>query len=151
MGWQHVRGDEIAVRQEKTDEPLMIPMHPKLIEALAAVPKSNLTFLMTERGAPFAAAGFGNWFRKRCNEAGLPQCSAHGLRKCAATRLADAGCSVHQIMAVTGHKSMSSVAPYTKRADQRRLARQAMNMLRAEREQNLPNSETQVYPTAKKR
>jgi hypothetical protein len=73
------------------------------------------------------------------------------LRKCAATRLADAGCSLHQIMAVTGHKSMSSVKPYTDRADQARLAREAFEtQLRAEREQNLPNSETQFYPTAKK-
>ena len=150
MGWQHVRGNEIAVRQEKTDEPLMIPMHPKLIEALAAVPRTNLTFLMTERGAPFTAAGFGNWFRDRCDEAELPQCSAHGLRKLMATRLAEAGCSLHQIMAITGHKSMSSVAPYTKRADQGRLAREAIRTLRAEHEQNLPNSETEVYPTAKK-
>jgi integrase len=137
MGWQHVSGDEIAVRQEKTDEPLMIPMHPKLLEALTAVPRTNLTFLMTERGAPFAAAGFGNWFRDRCDEAGLPQCSAHGLRKLMATRLAQAGCSLHQVMAITGHRSMSEVARYTKAADQPRLARQAMTTLRAEQEQKL--------------
>jgi integrase len=152
MGWQHLQGDSIAVRQEKTNSPLLIPVHPELAHALASVPRTNLTFLITERGRPFTSASFGNWFRKRCNEAGLLQCSAHGLRKCAATRLADAGCSLHRIMAVTGHKSMSSVAPYTKRADQARLAREAFEtQIRAEREQNLPNSETQVYPTAKKR
>jgi hypothetical protein len=55
-------------------------------------------------------------------------------------------------MAVAGHKSMSSVAPYTKRADQARLARDAFEtQFRAEREHNLPNSETQLYPTGKKR
>src|SRR5215813_7331671 len=152
IGWQHLQGDSIAVRQEKTNSPLLIPVHPELAHALASVPRTNLTFLITERGRPFTSASFGNWFRKRCNEAGLLQCSAHGLRKCAATRLADAGCSLHRIMAVTGHKSMSSVAPYTKRADQARLAREAFEtQIRAEREQNLPNSETQVYPTAKKR
>jgi integrase len=146
MGWQHIHSDAIAVRQEKTNAPLLIPIHPELSRALAAVPRSNLPFLVTERGAPFTSAGFGNWFRDRCNEAGLRQCSAHGLRKCAATRLADLGCSLHQIMAVTGHKSMSSVAPYTKRADQARLAREAFKI----QLQNLPNTETHVYPTAKK-
>jgi integrase len=152
MGWQHLQGASIALRQEKTDEPLVIPVHHELAQALASVPRTNLTFLITERGRPFTSASFGNWFRKRCNEAGLPQCSAHGLRKCGATRLADAGCSLHRIMAVTGHRSMSSVAPYTKRADQARLAREAFEtQFRAEREQNLPNSETHVYPTAKKR
>jgi integrase len=151
MGWQHLQGGSIAVRQQKTNRQLLLRVHPELAHALASVPRTNLTFLMTEFGKPFTSAGFGNWFRERCNEAGLPQCSAHGLRKCAATRLAEAGCSLHQIMAVTGHKSMSSVKPYTDHADQARLAREAFEtQLRAERKQNLPNSETQVYPTAKK-
>jgi hypothetical protein len=119
MGWQHVSGDTIAVRQEKTDTSLLIPIHPHLAEALAAVPRSNLTFLVTERGAPFTSAGFGNWFRDQCNAAGLPQCSAHGLRKAAATRLANAGCSNEQIKAITGHRSDSALAPYTRAANQR--------------------------------
>jgi len=72
---------------------------------------------MTERGAPFTAAGFGNWFRDRCDEAGLSQCSAHGLRKLMATRLAEAGCSTEHIKAITGHRSMSEVARYTRAAD----------------------------------
>jgi integrase len=126
FGWQHVQGDTITFRQHKTDTPLIIPIHPELMHVLAATPRTNLTFLTTQFGKPFTAAGFGNWFRDRCDEAGLPQCSAHGLRKCAATRLAQAGCSLHQVMAMTGHKSMSEVARYTKAADQARLARQAM-------------------------
>jgi integrase len=150
MGWQHKRGDEIAVRQQKTDEPLLIPMDQSLVQALAAVPKTNLTFLVTERGAPFTAAGFGNWFRDRCNEAGLPQCSAHGLRKLAATRMANAGCSTDQIKAVTGHKSLSEVARYTKAADQRRLARQAKDILRADREQKLSSNQTVLDKTGTK-
>ena len=64
MGWQHVKGNRISVRQKKTNRPLLIPMHPELIQVLASVPKDNLTFLMTEHGAPFSAAGFGNWFRR---------------------------------------------------------------------------------------
>jgi integrase len=65
-------------------------------------------------GKPFSVAGFGNWFRDRCDEAGLPQCSSHGLRKLAATRLAQVGCSEREIMAVTGHKSVSEVSRYMK-------------------------------------
>jgi integrase len=132
MGWQHVNGDEIAVRQQKTDTPLWIPMHPKLIRALAAVPKTNLTFLISRYGKPFSASGFSNWFRECCIEAGIPQCSVHGLRKTAATRLANAGCGPDRVKAITGHKSLSEVERYTKAADQRHLARQAMNMLQAE-------------------
>jgi integrase len=118
MGWQHVSGDSIAVRQEKTDTALKIPMHPQLVAALASVPRGNLTFLVTEHGAPFTSNGFGNWWRDRCNEAGLPHCSFHGLRKAAATRLANAGCSVDQVKAITGHRSLAEVARYTRAADQ---------------------------------
>jgi integrase len=150
MGWQHVQGDCVAVRQEKTDEPLLIPIDAPLATVLGALPRANMTFLLTEFGKPFTAAGFGNWFRDRCNEADLPQCSAHGLRKLAATRLANAGCSGEQIKAITGHRSDSALAPYIRKANKARLARQAREMVRAEHERNLPNTETQLYPTAKK-
>ncbi len=101
---------------------------------------NNLTFLVTEFGKPFTAAGFGNWFRDRCDAASLPQCAAHGLRKLAATRLAEAGCSHEQIKAVTGHRSDSALAPYIKKANKTRLARQALDLqLRAEGEQELSN------------
>ena len=151
MGWQHVQRDTIAVRQQKTRTPLVIPMHPELALALKATSRTNLTFLLTERGRPFTAAGFGNWFRDRCDEAGLPQCSAHGLRKAAATRLANAGCSTDQIKAITGHKSLSEVARYTQAVDQQRLARQALKMqLGAEQEQKLSNLETRLDKTTSK-
>jgi integrase len=94
---------------------------------------------MTEFGAPFTSNGFGNWFRDRCNEAGLRHCSYDGLRKAAATRLANAGCSVDQVKAITGHRSFAEVARYTKTADQRRLARPALDIqLKTEGEQNCP-------------
>jgi integrase len=56
-----------------------------------------MTFLLTDQGKPYTAAGFGNWFRDQCRAAGLSGCSAHGLRKAAARRLAEAGCSTHEI------------------------------------------------------
>lgn len=126
MGWQFVTGGKIAVRQIKTSVRLAIPMHPTLIEVLAATPRNNMAFLTTAYGKPFTAKGFGSWFRDRCDEAGLPQCSAHGLRKAAARRMADAGCSNQQIKSVTGHKTDAEIARYTAAADQARMATQAM-------------------------
>jgi integrase len=151
LGWQHVRGDTIVMRQEKTGATLALPMHPELARALAAVPRTNLNFLLTEFGKPFTSAGFGNWFREQCNLAGLPQCSAHGLRKAAATRLANAGASTDQIKAITGHRSISEVARYTRAADQQRLARQALAMqLGAEQEQKLSSHPTRLDKTGSK-
>ncbi|MDD2868458.1 tyrosine-type recombinase/integrase [Neomegalonema sp.] len=140
MGWQHVSGKRIKVRQQKTDTRLEIPMHPTLQTVMDATPRDNLAFLMTAYGKPFTSAGFGNWFRDRCDEAGLPQCSAHGLRKAAARRLAEAGCSNQQIKAITGHKTDQEVARYTAAADQKRLADQAMAATYGmEKERNLSN------------
>jgi integrase len=126
MGRQHVRNGMIAVRQQKTGAMLQIPIHPKLWEALGTTSEKHLTFLVTEFGKPFSFAGFGNWFRERCNDAALPaRCSAHGLRKAACRRLAEAGCTAHQIRAISGHVSLREVERYTKAADQAELARQA--------------------------
>jgi integrase len=153
MGWQHVRktakGNKIAVRQDKTDEPLLLPIMPELERALALVPRTNMTFLLTARGAPFSKEGFGNWMRKRCDEAGLPQCSSHGLRKLTATRLANAGCSDRMIMAVLGHRSVSEVSRYTKARNQVSLAEQAMQML-SRAEQNADKSLPSTRPAGQK-
>jgi integrase len=147
LGWQHVRGKRIAVRQQKTGAHIDIPIHPELARALEAVPKTNLTFLMTERGAPFSDAGLGNWFRRMCNAAGLPQCSIHGLRKAACRRLAEAGCTEKQVAAISGHTSLSEVARYTKQADRRHLADQAIErQLQAEREQIVSESTQKANP-----
>jgi integrase len=126
MGRQHVRDGALSLRQEKTGIELVIPIHPKLAAIIAETPADHLTLLTTSLGKPFTAAGFGNWFRDRCNEAGLRHCSAHGLRKAAARRLAEAGCTMHEIAAITGHASLSEIQRYTKAADQKRLALSAM-------------------------
>jgi len=128
MGWQHIRetedGPKIAVRQKKTDTPLLLPLAHELAAALATVPRDNLTFLLTSHGAPFGV-GFGNWFAACCKKAGLPHCSAHGLRKLAATRMAHAGCSAFELMAVFGWSSPAQAMPYVRAAEQARLAAQA--------------------------
>jgi integrase len=131
MGRQHIRDGLLTVRQQKTGAELTIPVNAVLQAILAETPQDNLTFLITQFGKPFAAAGFGNWFREQCDSAGLPHCSAHGLRKAAARRLAEAGCTEHEIAAITGHASLREVARYTKAADQKRLAVRAMDKVKS--------------------
>ena len=43
--------------------------------------------------------------------------------------LAEAGCSIHQIMAITGHKTWKEAMRYTRQAGQRKLAQQAIDAL----------------------
>ena len=48
----------------------------------------GLTFVKHIRGRITRYVEFGNKMREWCNQAGLPHCSAHGLRKAMSRRLA---------------------------------------------------------------
>ncbi len=109
---------------------------PELRAVLDATRSGHLNYLVTEFGKPFTATGFGNWFRKRCDEAGLPQCSAHGLRKAGATIAADNGATEHQLMAIFGWDSPKQAALYTRGADRKRLASGAMHLLMPSQTEN---------------
>ncbi len=140
MGWQHLKNGRLQIVQGKTGVELQLKLHPVLAEELSTAAKGNLTFLVTEYGAPFTEAGFGNWFRDRCRDAGLTNCSAHGLRKAAARRMAEAGMSADIIKSVTGHTNLKTLSIYTNAADQARLSDVGIDAIgRPEQEQNLTN------------
>jgi integrase len=129
LGWQHVRGGAIDVIQGKTGARLAIPIHQQLRAALDAMPAGHLTFLVTEAGAPFASGNaFYNWFIACARAAGVTK-SPHGLRKAAARRLAEAGCTPHQIAAITGHRTLAEVERYTRAANQEEMAKVAIGRI----------------------
>lgn len=130
MGRQHVRGAKIHVAQQKGGgkTKLWIPLHPRLAASIAATPLTDMTFLVTKYGRAFTPESFTSWFVDAAKDAGLPANSTpHGLRKAGARRLAEAGCSAHQIKSITGHKTLAEVSLYTAAADQERLAEEAMD------------------------
>ena len=134
LGPQHVHDGRIKYRQAKNEHrspiDMDIPLHPDLAEAIAASPSGHLTYLVTEYSKPFTANGFGNAFKDWCRKADLPHCSAHGLRKAAATRLAERGATAHEIMAITGHRTLEEVERYTRAARRSQLADSAMSKLK---------------------
>jgi len=129
LGRQHIKDGWVQIRQQKTGKALDIPVSKELRRTIDATPTGDLNFLVTEYGKPWSNAGFGNKFRDWCDAAGLPHCSAHGLRKAAAAELAELGCTAHEIMAITGHESIQEVERYTKAAEQKRMAKSAMRKL----------------------
>jgi integrase len=151
FGRQHVRDGHITFTQHKNRNrkaiTLSIPLIPALQEILDSSPCGDLTFLVTQFRRPFTSAGFGNKFRFWCDQAGLPHCSAHGLRKAAAARLAELGASEHEIMAVTGHQTSKEVSRYTRAASQKRLAESAM--ARMSRDEN-KNKSVPLQPVVQK-
>lgn len=138
LGPQHrTKTGKISVAPIKsettTGKRLVIPIHPRFEEELALHQVEGLAYLLTQYGKPFSAPGFTNWFVDQAKAAGLIDRTPHGLRKACSRRLAEAGCTTRQLMAILGWESIAEAERYTRDAGQEKLADQAMdNLLRAE-------------------
>ena len=132
LGRGHIRNGTLTMPvTQKTKVPLIIEVSAEMAAAInAAAPSEHVTFLINERGRSFGPKKFGEWFSEQCRRAGLNGVSAHGLRKGASRRLAEAGCTAPQIASITGHKSLAEVQRYIEAADRAKLARAAMDKIR---------------------
>jgi integrase len=125
-GWLRFIPKKTSYRRRRMSEK---PVLPVLADIIAKSPTGDLTYLVTAYDKPFTAAGFGNWFRERCNEAGLSHCSAHGLRKAGATIAAENGATDRQLMALFDWETAAQANVYTAAADRKRLAGEAAKLL----------------------
>lgn len=130
IGRQHVRNGIATLKTEKGGYQVTVtlPILPALAESLAHGPCGDLTFIAGANGRPLTKESFGNLFREACRAAGVPG-SAHGVRKIAATRAANAGATVAQLEAIFGWQGGAMASLYTRAADRRRLAIEAMHKL----------------------
>ncbi len=89
----------------------------------------------------------------RLDKAELPNCTAHGLRKARAHRLAEAGATPHEIAAVTGHATLAEVERYTRAAERAGMADSGFAKMgsRMNREQNLASHPTRFAKSDHKR
>jgi integrase len=132
MKWSQFDGEYIEVRQQKTGALLSIPCHKALRSELESVSRVAETILIGERGRSLTGKSLGALVRQALREMGVNGYAIHGLRKNAAVALADAGCQVFEIAAITGHLSLEMVQHYAKRRDQRRHARSAIDKWEAQ-------------------
>ncbi len=123
-----VRGTGSSSRNRKPVT-LELPLLPALQEIIAASRTGDLAYLANEYGKPFTANGFGNKVRQWCDEAGLPDCTSHGLRKAGAVIVAENGATAHQLMSIFGWKTLKEAERYTQKAEQKKLAAGAMPLL----------------------
>jgi integrase len=123
MTWRQI--DEatsgVIYTRSKTGVDVETHLHPDLRRALGHAARDHVTIINTAFGRPFTAAGFSQFMRHAIKAAGLPiDCKPHGLRKTLGRRMADDGCTAHQIMAVLGHTTLAEAERYTRDADRRR-------------------------------
>lgn len=127
VGPDHLINGRLDLEHGKNDSDTSIPVSPELAKALAPFAGTSGTYLQTKWGKPYTANGFGNWFREKVDEAGLPkECAAHGLRKAISRRLAESGSTTLEGRAVTGHKTDKEFIKYAEKANKRDMADKAM-------------------------
>lgn len=137
MTWGAYDGTSLRFTPQKTrkkhPEPLVIPCHPALKAELdawrsgAVAGIGNATILTDGKGNPWKPNLLSHYLPAALVRIGLTnELNVHGLRKLAATNLAEAGCSTHQIAAITGHHSLAMVQLYTRSVDQQKLAGEAI-------------------------
>ncbi len=130
LGRQHVRDGIATIKTEKTGTEVSLQILPELAQTLAAGPCGDLTFIVGESGQPLTKESFGNLFRDACRAAGVTK-SAHGVRKIAATKAANAGATEAELEAIFGWSGGRMASLYTKTANRRRLSVGAMHKLSA--------------------
>lgn len=147
LGKASLKEGRIVYRRQKTRRnpsgiEVNIPIHPYLAETLA-VAGDHFTFLETMQGKARSRKGLGTSMRKWCDKAGLPLCSAHGLRKAICRRIAEAEGTPHEIMSVSGHVTMSEAQRYCETFGRKGLSDSAFaKMGRTNPDQNLTNFPT---------
>ncbi len=115
LGRQHIRAGTIKTEKSGFTVEVPIVIRPALQATLDAGPCGDLTFIVGNNGRPLTKESFGNMFKDACNAAGVPG-SAHGVRKLAATVMADHGATEAELMAVFGWTDPKMAAHYTRTA-----------------------------------
>lgn len=130
FGPKHIVRGKVNYTAAKTGSELWLPVARDLRAAIDAMPTVGITaYIVTEYGKPFTKEGFGNKMREWCDQAGLPMCSAHGLRKAIGRRMAQMRLTDEQMMAVGGWSSADQLRTYTEAVDQEELADDAMGQI----------------------
>ena len=127
----HIERFKIRVVQNKTGEPLKIPMHPRLVDILAEIPSSDqLIVFTTKAGVPWTEHHLRHEVQKVMTKIGHPGYTPHGLRKNAVVNLLEAGCTEAQTAAVTG-QTMQMIEYYARQVNKEKLATAAIRKLAA--------------------
>lgn len=134
LGRGNIRDGRLVYRRRKTKKnpngiEVDIPIHPYLAETLSHVRPGAFTFLETVVGVARKVNGLGASMRKWCDKAGLPVCSAHGLRKAICRRVAEIEGDVFKVMAVSGHTDIKEAQKYCEAFGRQKKADAAISSL----------------------
>lgn len=112
LTWSNYDGERISLRQGKSryQRQVEIPCTPALKRMLDGIDHRSQTILTASRGMPWKKRNFAKRWEMACNRAQIADLHFHDLRGTAVTMLAEAGCTVPEIAAITGHSLKSVTA-----------------------------------------
>ena len=138
-------------KKAKTRKTILVRFTSEFLSARSAAVVGDLTYLINDLGRPFSIAGFGNKMREWCDQAGLPQCSAHGLRKASAVALAESGASAAEMCAIFGWSKLETAEIYIREAQARVMVDNAFARLDQHRKRKSVSMPRTNQPTETKR
>ncbi len=101
----------LPAERTKTDSPRIIPLHPEVKSTLEKLPRGLHTDrVFLRHGQPFEEIKHS--FQAACKKAKIENFTFHDLRHCALNNLRKAGNDFFQIMALSGHKTISVFKRY---------------------------------------
>lgn len=132
LTWAAFDGRALRLTQEKTGMAMRVPCHPDLLPELTAwrAEAGSTHILVGRTGVPWNRINLSNTLARHLDGLGLRgpgrDLNLHGLRKLAAVRLAEAGCSATEIAAITGHRTLREVERYTAAVNRDRMGEAAI-------------------------
>ena len=126
MKWSNFAGGRVQLVQEKTRQPINVKVHERLAAVLKEVPRINDYILNNRWGRPYKNADALSGVIKRVltddlEDAAAPD-NAWPAQECWQVALAEAGCTVPEIMAILGHKTPAQAIAYVEKANRGKLA-----------------------------
>lgn len=104
LAWTQYNGRSIWLRQQKTQKPIAVPVTSELKRWLDGAPRTSTQIVISEdTKRPYREDNFRHVFAGIRDHLGLGHLQFRDLRRTAAVRLAEAGCTAPEIAAITGH------------------------------------------------
>lgn len=115
--WNNYDGGAMSLRQGKTGRRVRVPCTDALKSILDGIARVGAVILTTKTGRPWKPRYFKAQWEIASRAAGIDDLHFHDLRGTAITMLAEAGCSVPEIAAITGHSIKTASAIIDKYLD----------------------------------
>lgn len=103
MAWANYDGARISIRQGKTGRQVAIPCTKALKTTLDGLQRRGALILLTKTGRAFQKRYFAEKWLSTAQEAKIEDLHFHDMRGTTVTMLFEAGCTVAEAAAITGH------------------------------------------------